>query len=46
MKVDMNSVVITEWMSPDERYVIFLDELYDIEKKVKIFTKKEKFRIN
>jgi hypothetical protein len=36
MKVDMNSVVITEWMSPDERYVIFLDELYDIEKKVKI----------
>jgi hypothetical protein len=31
-----NNIIITEWMSPDERYVIFLDELYDIEKKVKI----------
>lgn len=30
------SVVITDWLSPDERYCIFLDELYDIKKKIKI----------
>jgi hypothetical protein len=28
--------VITDWLSPDEKYVIFLDELYDISNKVKI----------
>jgi hypothetical protein len=30
------NVVITDWLSPDERYCIFLDELYDIENKIKI----------
>jgi hypothetical protein len=30
------SAVITDWLSPDEKLVIFLDELYDIENKVKI----------
>lgn len=29
-------VVITEWLSPDENYVIFLDELYDLSKSVHI----------
>jgi hypothetical protein len=28
--------VITDWLSPDEKYVIFLDELYDITNKIKI----------
>jgi hypothetical protein len=28
-----NDVVITDWLSPDENYVIFLDELYDIKNK-------------
>ena len=28
--------VITDWLSPDEKYAIFLDELYDISNKVKI----------
>jgi len=28
--------VILDWLSPDEKYVIFLDELYDIENKEKI----------
>ncbi len=28
--------VILEWLSPDERYAIFLDELYDIKNKTKI----------
>ena len=27
--------VITDWVSPDEKYVIFLDELFDIENKTK-----------
>jgi hypothetical protein len=27
------SIVITDWLSPDERYVIFLDELYDLKEK-------------
>lgn len=31
-----DSIVITDWLSPDEKYCIFLDELYDIEKKHKI----------
>ena len=34
--IDLSDVVITDWLSPDEKYVIFLDELYDIEKKTKI----------
>jgi hypothetical protein len=28
--------IITDWLSPDEKYAIFLDELYDITNKVKI----------
>jgi hypothetical protein len=31
-----NSVVITDWLSPDEKFIIFLDELYDIETKTKL----------
>jgi hypothetical protein len=31
-----SNIVITNWLSPDERYVIFLDELYDIKNKTKI----------
>lgn len=34
--IDINNVVITDWLSPDEKYVIFLDELYDLENKKKI----------
>jgi hypothetical protein len=30
------TIVITEWLSPDEKYCIFLDELYDIPNKIKI----------
>ena len=30
------TIVITEWLSPDEKYCIFLDELYDIQNKTKI----------
>jgi hypothetical protein len=30
---DLNNVVITDWLSPDEKYVIFLDELYDLKNK-------------
>lgn len=30
------SIVISDWLSPDEKYCIFLDELYDIEKKQKL----------
>ena len=33
---ESNDFVITDWLSPDEKYVIFLDELYDISNKVKI----------
>ena len=25
-----DNVIITDWLSPDERYVIFLDELFDL----------------
>lgn len=32
----INDYVIVEWLSPDEKYVIFLDELYDIENKTKL----------
>ena len=28
--INLKEVVISEWLSPDERYIIFLDELYDI----------------
>ena len=31
-----NDIVITDWLSPDESYVVFLDELYDIKNKVKL----------
>jgi hypothetical protein len=31
-----DTIVITEWLSPDEKYCIFLDELYDIQNKTKI----------
>lgn len=31
-----NSILISDWLSPDERYCIFLDELYDIKNKKKI----------
>lgn len=31
-----NNVVIKDWLSPDERYCILLDELYDIKNKKKI----------
>lgn len=27
------SIVITDWLSPDENYIIFLDELYDLKNK-------------
>lgn len=30
------SIVIVEWLSPDEKYCIFLDELIDIQNKTKI----------
>ena len=33
---NLNNVVIVDWLSPDEKYAIFLDELYDIENKKKI----------
>jgi len=33
---NVNTYVITEWLSPDEKFVIFLDELYDLENKTKI----------
>jgi hypothetical protein len=35
-KVVNEEVVITDWLSPDEKYVIFLDELYDIKNKKKL----------
>lgn len=31
-----NGILISDWLSPDERYCIFLDELYDIKNKKKI----------
>jgi hypothetical protein len=33
---DMDDVAITDWLSPDENYVIFLDELYHIPTKQKL----------
>lgn len=37
--------VISDWMSPDEKFVIFLDELYDIENKVKLGNVFENFEL-
>jgi hypothetical protein len=34
--VDSGEWLITEWLSPDERYVIFLDEIIDIKNKTSI----------
>lgn len=31
-----DEIVISDWLSPDEKYVIFLDELYDLENKKKL----------
>jgi len=31
-----NTVVITDWVSPDNKFVIFFDELYDIDNKTKV----------
>lgn len=31
-----NDTLIVDWLSPDEKYVIFLDELYNIENKTKL----------
>lgn len=31
-----SNFIITDWLSPDEKYAIFLDELYDLTNKVKI----------
>lgn len=33
---EAQSAVITDWLSPDEKFVIFLDELYDLTNKTKI----------
>jgi len=32
----LDSVVITDWLSPDDRYLILLDELYDLHTKEKL----------
>jgi hypothetical protein len=29
-------VVFTDWLSPDEKYIIFLDEVYDLKNKVRL----------
>ena len=34
--VDIDNVVVRDWLSPDEKYLIFLDELYDLENKTKL----------
>ena len=31
-----NDIVISDWLSPDEKYCIFLDELYDVKNKKKL----------
>jgi hypothetical protein len=31
-----SDVAIVDWVSPDEKYIIFLDELYDIDNKIKL----------
>ena len=36
MNVIDENIVITDWLSPDEKYMIFLDELYDIKNKTKL----------
>lgn len=35
MKIN-NDIVITNWLSPDDRYCIFLDELYDVKNSKKL----------
>lgn len=35
-QIEVENVVISDWLSPDEKYVIFLDELYDLENKKKL----------
>jgi hypothetical protein len=35
-KIVNEEIVITDWLSPDEKYIIFLDELYDIKNKKKL----------
>lgn len=35
-KNNSEEIVITDWLSPDEKYIIFLDELYDIQNKSKL----------
>jgi len=37
--------IISDWLSPDEKYAIFLDELYDIENKVKLGNIFENFEL-
>ena len=32
----LDSVVITDWLSPDDRYLILLDELYDLHTEEKL----------
>jgi hypothetical protein len=34
--ISTDSIVIAEWLSPDEKFCIFLDDLIDVENKVKI----------
>jgi hypothetical protein len=34
--ISSESIVIAEWLSPDEKFCIFLDDLIDVENKVKI----------
>lgn len=34
--VDIDNVVVRDWLSPDEKYLIFLDELYDLKNKTKL----------
>ena len=34
--VDDGEWLITEWLSPDEKYLIFLDEIIDVKNKIKI----------
>lgn len=37
--------IISDWLSPDEKYAIFLDELYDIKNKVKLGNIFENFEL-
>lgn len=33
---NLNSIVIKEWVSPDNKYLILLDDLYDLESKINL----------